>query len=219
MGTGSQGAGRMTVRATLQWRQRCRNRETFGASGHVDRKVRVRVRRDADVEGFGCRPLTGVRHAPAAGVRKPPAAGAGRHRDAAHPARRIAHRRDGCARLLGTLHIGHKQRLRSNIEAALDQYGVVPGGPNDRCGGPAAINCLELPATLRSEAWIELNRWRGSSFRRVTRPHISLWIPGSRPETEPRNDPLIARAGRDAAVACAFAGRISLLAGNLAGNL
>ena len=71
------------------------------------------------------------------------AAGARGRRNAANAGRRIADRRDRAARLVGVLHIGHEDRLRADVEHALDQHGVVPGRPHDRRRG-AARRCLQL---------------------------------------------------------------------------
>ena len=43
---------------------------------------------------------------------------------------RIAHRRDGALRFLGALHVGDQQRLRAEIEKALDQHRVIRRGPD-----------------------------------------------------------------------------------------
>src|SRR3569833_4547682 len=59
------------------------------------------------------------------------AAGARRNRHAANAVRRIARRRDRRLRFLDRLHIRNEQRLRADVEATLDENGVVPGRPDD----------------------------------------------------------------------------------------
>ncbi len=71
------------------------------------------------------------------------AARARRGGNAAHPAWRISH---GCNRVLRFLHVldvGHEEGRRTDVEAALDQHGVVPGRPHDR-GRGAALHRLQL---------------------------------------------------------------------------
>ncbi len=60
------------------------------------------------------------------------AGGAGQRRDAAHAARRVAHGGDGGLGLGGGLDVGDEQRLRADVEEALDQRGVVDLRADDR---------------------------------------------------------------------------------------
>ena len=60
-----------------------------------------------------------------------------RRRESAHALRRIACGRDRLLRFLLGLHVGNEQRLRADVEEALDHHRVVPRRPHDRVRGAA----------------------------------------------------------------------------------
>src|SRR5262245_30958503 len=77
------------------------------------------------------------------------AAGARRGGDAADSRRRIAHGCHGTTGFLGILHVGHQDRLRADVEHALDQHSIVPRRPHNRGSGAARCG-LQLREQARN---------------------------------------------------------------------
>ncbi|MPM46824.1 hypothetical protein SDC9_93531 [bioreactor metagenome] len=70
----------------------------------------------------------------------------GPHRSAqpAHAMRRITHGTHGSACLLGILHKWDEQRLRADVQVALDQHMVVPRRAHDGMGAPRGLGSHRL---------------------------------------------------------------------------